>query len=154
IRGISRVVTLTVGNVWHGVTTAGVTASWDGELAEVSDDTPPLAAASVATVQAQSLVQASIAVFEDITGLTSTVLMLFSDGRARLEGAAHATGSGSQPKGIFTAVNASASLQVTSTTAATIGLVDLHSLYRTVPVRWRGRGAWVMNPLYSLAIKA
>ncbi|WP_157251112.1 phage major capsid protein [Nonomuraea typhae] len=155
IRGIARVVTLTVGNVWHGVTTAGVTASWDGELVEVSDDTPALAAATVSTVQAQSLVQASIAAFEDIAGLSSDVLMLFADARDRLEGAAHATGSGSgQPKGIFTAVNASASLQVTSTTAATIGLVDLHSLYRTLPVRWRGRGTWLTNPLYSLAIKA
>jgi HK97 family phage major capsid protein len=155
IRGISHVVTLTVGNTWHGVTTAGVTASWDGELAEVSDDTPALAAATVSTVQAQSLVQASIAAMQDIDGLTADVLMLFADARDRLEGAAHATGSGSgQPKGIFTAVNASASLQVVSTTAATIGLVDLHSLYRTLPVRWRGRSTWVMNPLYSLAVKA
>lgn len=155
IRGLSRVVTLTVGNVWHGVTTAGVTASWDGELAEVSDDTPALAAATVPTVQAQALVQASVAAFQDIAGLSADVLMLFADARDRLEGAAHATGNGTtQPKGIFTAVNGSASLQVVSTTAATIGLVDLHSLYRALPVRWRGRGAWVMNPLYSLAIKA
>jgi HK97 family phage major capsid protein len=155
IRGISRVVTLTTGNVWHGVTTAGVTASWDGELTEVSDDSPAVAAVSVSTIQAQSLVQASIAAFQDIDGLTSDVMMLFADARDRLEGAAHATGSGTgQPKGIFTAVHASASLQVTSTTAAAIGLVDLHTLYRTLPVRWRGRGSWVMNPLYSLAVKA
>ena len=155
IRGISRVVTLTTGNIWHGVTTAGVTASWDGELVEVSDDSPAVASVSVPTVMAQSLVQASIAAFQDIDGLTSDVMMLFADARDRLEGAAHATGYGSgQPKGIFTAVHASASLQVQSTTAATIGLVDLHSLYRTLPVRWRGRGTWVMNPLYSLAVKA
>ena len=155
IRGIARVVTLTTGSVWRGVTTAGVTASWDGELVEVSDDSPAVAAVSITPVQAQSLIQASIAAFEDIDGLTADVLMLFADARDRLEGAAHATGSGSgAPKGVFTAVNASASLQVTSTTAATIGLVDLHSLYRTLPVRWRGRGTWAMNPLYSLAIKA
>lgn len=156
IRGISRVVTLTTGNTWHGATTAGVTASWDGEVTEVSDDTPAVAAASVSTSKAQALVQASIEAFQDIDGLTSDVLMLFADARDRLEGAAHATGLGSsnQPKGVFTAVNASASLQVTSTTAAAIGLVDIHSLYRTVPVRWRRNSSWLMNPLYSLAIKA
>jgi HK97 family phage major capsid protein len=155
VRGISRVVTLTEGSVWHGVTTAGVTASWDGELTEVSDDTPAVAAATVTAYKAQAFVQASFEAFEDIAGLSSDVLELFGDARDRLEGAAHATGSGSsQPKGIFTAVNASASLQVTSTTAATIGLVDVHNLYRTVPVRWRGRSTWLANPLYTLAIKA
>ncbi|MFI7042580.1 phage major capsid protein, partial [Microbispora rosea] len=84
------------------------------------------------------------------------VLMLFADARDRLEGAAHATGTGTsnQPKGVFTAVNASASLQVQSGTGGSIALADIHGLYRSVPVRWRGRGTWLMNPLYSLAIKA
>jgi HK97 family phage major capsid protein len=156
IRGISRVVTLTEGTTWNGVTSAGVTASWDGELVEVSDDTPTFGRVSVATNVAQSFVQASISAFQDISGLQSDVMMMFADARDRLEGAAHATGSGSsnQPKGIVTALDASTSVEVTSTTAATIGLVDLHALYRAVPVRWRGRGTWLMNPLYSLAVKA
>jgi hypothetical protein len=110
IRGLARVVTLTNGETtWHGVTTAGVTASWDGELAEVSDDTPTLGSVSIATNVAQAFVQGSIAAFQDINSLTSDVMMLFADARDRLEGAAHATGLGSsnQPKGIFTACNAS-----------------------------------------------
>jgi HK97 family phage major capsid protein len=156
IRSISRVVTLTTGNVWHGATTAGVTASWDGELAEVSDDSPTVGPVSVATAKAQALVQASIEAFQDIAGLTSDVLMLFADARDRLEGAAHATGSGTsnQPKGVFTAVNASTSLQVVSTTAGAVGLVDVHALYRSLPVRWRRNGTWCLNPLYNLAVKA
>lgn len=156
IRGISRVVTLTEGNVWHGATTAGVTASWDGELAEVSDDSPTVAGVSVPTAKAQALVQATIEAFADIAGLSSDVLMLFADAKDRLEGAAHATGSGTsnQPKGVFTAVNASSSLQVVSATAAAIGLVDIHNLYRTLPVRWRGRAAWLLSPLYNLAVKS
>ncbi|HEU4751755.1 MAG TPA: phage major capsid protein, partial [Armatimonadota bacterium] len=154
IRGVSRVVTLTTGNVWHGATTAGVTASWDGELAEVSDDSPTVGAVSVPTYKAQSFVQASIEAFQDIAGLTSDVLMLFADARDRLEGAAHATGTGSQPKGVFTAVAASASLATTATTAGAIGLADVHALYRSLPVRWRRNGTWLLNPLYNLAIKA
>jgi len=156
IRSISRVVTLTGGaNTWNGVTTAGATASWDGELVEVSDDTPEVDRASVPTHKAQALIQASIEAFEDITGLAGDVAMLLADARDRLEGAAHATGSGSaQPTGIFTALDANTNVEVIATTAATIGLVDIHDVYQKVPVRWRGRGTWLMHPVYALAIKA
>jgi HK97 family phage major capsid protein len=156
IRSLARVVTLNNGEtVWHGVTTAGVTASWDGELAEVSDDTPTLGSVSIATNTAQAFVQGTIAAFQDISNLTSDVMTLFADARDRLEGAAHATGSGAsnQPKGIFTAANASTGVQVTSTTAATIGEVDIHATYRAVPVRFRNKATWLTNPLYSLAVK-
>ena len=155
MRQYARIVTLTEGYIWNGVTTAGVTASWDADLTEVSDDTPAVARVSITVNKPQSFIQASIEAFEDIAGLTSDVLMLFGDARDRLEGAGHMTGTGSsnQPKGLFTAINASASLQVTSTTAATIGEVDVHALYRAVPVRWRGRASFVANPLYLLAIK-
>lgn len=155
IRRIARVVTLGQGyDTWNGVTTAGVTASWDAELAEVSDDTPSFAAVAIPVYSARSLVQASFEAFQDIAGLESDVMMLFADARDRLEGAAHATGSGSaQPKGIVTALDASTSVEITSTTAATIGEVDVHALYKGVPIRWRGNGQWLMNPLYNLAIK-
>jgi HK97 family phage major capsid protein len=153
MRQHAKVVTLTEGSVWHGVTTAGVTASWDGELVEVSDDTPAVAAATITAYKAQSLVAASVDAFADIAGLTQDVLELFADAKDRLEGAAHMTGSGSQPQGLFTVINASSSLQTTSTTGATIGEVDIHALYRALPVRWRGNGSFVMNPLYSLAVK-
>lgn len=156
IRSMARVVTLTDGsNEWNGVTTAGATASWDGELVEVSDDTPAVGPANVPVHSAKALLQASIEAFEDITGLASDAVMILNDAKDRLEGAAHAVGSGSgQPTGIFTALDANTNVEVISTTAATIGLVDIHGLYRAVPVRWRSRGQWLMNPLYSLAIKA
>lgn len=152
VRGISRVVTLSSGNVWNGVTSAGVTASWDGELVEVSDDSPSFAAVSVPLYKAQAFVQASHEAFEDIAGLQSDVLMMFADARDRLEGAAHCTGSGSaQPKGIFTAITGGN--QVVSTTAAVIGLVDLHTTYNALPVRFRPNSTWLMAPKYALAIK-
>lgn len=154
IRAISRVVTLTSGNVWNGVTSAGVTASWDAELAEVSDDSPTFAQVSVPLYKAQAFVQASTEAFEDIVGLQADVLRMFADAKDRLEGTAHATGSGSsQPTGIFTALDANTNVELTSTTAATIGLVDLDTVYFNVPVRFRANGTWVMNPKYSLAIK-
>jgi HK97 family phage major capsid protein len=155
IRGMSRVVTLVGGaNVWHGVTTAGATFSWDAELSEVSDDTPSVGTIAIPVYAEKGLIAASIEAFEDISGLTSDVMMLFADGRDRLEGAAHATGTGSaQPKGIVTALDASTTVEITSTTAATIGEVDIHAVYKGVPIRWRGKGQWLLNPVYNLAIK-
>jgi HK97 family phage major capsid protein len=154
MRQYAKIVTLTEGSIWNGVTTAGVTASWDGELVEVSDDSPAVARVSITAYKAQGFIQASVDAFDDIAGLTQDVLGLFADAKDRLEGAAHMTGNGtSAPKGLFTALNASSSLQTTSTTAATIGEVDIHALYRALPVRWRGQGTFVMNPLYALAVK-
>lgn len=156
IRGLARVVTITNGAAaWNGVTSAGVTASWDGEVVEVSDDSPTFAQPSIPTVRAQAFVQASISATEDITNLADDVLMMFADARDRLEGAAHATGLGTtQPTGVFTAVHAVTASRVTSTTAATIGLVDLSSVYTGLAVRHRGRATWLANPLYTVAIKA
>ena len=153
IRRIARVVTLTVGNTWNGVSSAGVTASWDGELTEVSDDSPvPFAKPSVPTYKAQAFVQASVEALEDIAQLGNDVLLMFADARDRLEGAAHAVGTGSgQPTGIFTAITGSQS--VTSTTAATIGLVDLLALKRKPGIRWRNNGTFVMNSVYADAVR-
>lgn len=154
IRPISRVVSLTTGNKWNGVSTAGVTASWDGELAEVSDDSPSFGAPSVPTIMAQAFVQASIAAFEDIDGLASDVLMLIADARVRLEAAAHATGNGStQPRGIFTALDANTNVEIVSTTAATLSVSDLQLVKRSVGIRWRRNGKWLMNPYYADSIR-
>jgi HK97 family phage major capsid protein len=156
MRQYATIKTLTVGSAWNGVTSAGATASWDAELAEVSDDTPnDLGQPNIPLRMPQAFLGASIPAFDDIEGLTDDVLMIFADARDRLEGAGHMTGSGVAPNplGLFTAINASASLQVTSTTAATIGIVDINAVYRALPVRFRRRGQWVCNPLYSLTVK-
>jgi len=155
IRALARVVTLTNARTWNGVSTAGSDFSWDAELAEVSDDSPVFAQPSIPTHVAAGFVMASYQAFEDIENLGSEVAMVLADGRDRLEAAAHATGTGSgQPTGIFTACDANTNVEITSTTAATIGLVDLQALRRAVPVRYRGRSSWVMNPVYADAIKA
>lgn len=162
MRQFASVKTLVDGKTWNGVTSAGVTASWDAELTEVSDDSPTVAQASISVNKPQAWIGASIEAFEDITGLTSDVLMLFADARDTLEGAAHMTGSGTSatPKGLFTAVNASTTLRITSTTAATIGEVDLSAVKVALPQRFRKtprggqQGAmWVMNPTYAEAIR-
>jgi HK97 family phage major capsid protein len=152
IRMLSRVVTQVVGKTWNGVTSAGVSASFDAELAEVSDDSPTFGNPQVNLHTARAFVQSSIEAVEDIDTLGSEVLMMFADARDRLEASKHASGSGTaEPFGIFTAITGSQS--VTSTTAATIGLVDLLAVKTAVPQRFRGRSAWVYNPTYGDAIR-
>lgn len=156
VRKLARVVTLTDGApAWNGITSGGVTASWDGEVVEVSDDSPTFNPASIPTVRAQALVQASISAVEDIADLGTDVMMMFADAKDRLEGTAHATGVGTTtPKGVFTAVAAVTASRVVSTTAATIGLVDLNALYTGTPLRYRRASTWLANPVYTVAIKA
>lgn len=153
----ARQVTLTGGaNKWNGVTTAGATASWDAELTEVSDDTPPVAPAQIPVYSAKALIMASIEAFEDITGLANDVQMLLSDARDRLEAVAHMTGTGSgQPTGLFTALsgNGTVTIQMTSN-GDNIKLSDLQAVRRALPVRWRGNAKWVMNPLFLGYIQA
>lgn len=156
VRAISRVVTLTrPGDTsWQGITSDGVTASFDAHLTEVSDDSPTFSQPSIAVHKAQALVQASLEAAEDIPGLASEILMMFGDARDRLEGAAHCTGTGSdQPFGIFTALDANTNVEIVSDTAAAINKEDLDEVYRSVPVRFRGRGTWLMNPIWALAIQ-
>lgn len=147
-RQISSVTTLgpNDGNQWNGVSSAGVTASWDAEEAEVSDDAPTLAQPTVPTHKAAAFIPFSIEAEDDIQNLGPSALALFADAKDRLEGAAFATGSGSdQPTGIFTALDANTNVEVSNTTAAVLGAVDLYAVYAAVPPRDRGRSQWVMH---------
>ena len=155
IRQIANVKTHTVGDTWVGVTSAGVTASNDARQTEVSDDTPgDFAAPSISLHTAQVYAEAEREAMADQAGLASEILSMFADARDRLEGANHATGTGSdQPFGIFTALDANTNVEIDSAVAAAIALADLQGLRRAVGQRWRGRSAWLMNPTWSDAIK-
>jgi HK97 family phage major capsid protein len=156
VRTMSRQVTLTGGaNKWNGVTTAGATASWDAELTEVSDDTPPVAPVSVPVFSAKALIQASIESFEDINGLTSDVQMLLADARTRLEATAHMTGSGSgQPTGIFPALSGNGAVTVSLTTGHTWTLADIQAVALSLGDRWTEGSEWLMHPKFLGEIQA
>lgn len=155
IRQLARVVTLTgAANAVTGIATAGITASWDAELEEVSDDAPAISSPNVPIHRAQAFVPYSIESDQDIPGLTDQLRVALADAKDRLEAAAFATGSGTgEPTGIFTALDANTNVELQTTTAGTVGLVDLHAVYRALPIRWRRRAAWGMNPLWLGAIR-
>jgi HK97 family phage major capsid protein len=140
-------------HTWTGVTSDGVTMSWDAEWTEVSDDSPTLSSVSIDTFKAAGFVAASFELTED-SDIAAQVPQLFTDARDRLEAAAFNSGNGTTaPQGIWTAIHADSAQRVVSTTAATIGLVDLQNVYTTLPVRWRPNSTWLMNPLAQTAIQ-
>lgn len=155
VRTMSRTVTLTGGaNVWHGVSTAGSTASWDAELTEVSDDTPAFAPVSIPVFSAKSLIQASIESFEDIASLGSDVQMLFADSRTRLEALAHISGNGtSAPTGIVTALSGGSS-SISLATGHTWTLADLQGVAIALGDRWTDDAEWLTHPKFLAEIQA
>ncbi|MFI6068230.1 phage major capsid protein [Micromonospora sp. NPDC051227] len=122
--------------VWNGVTSAGVTASWDAQNAQVSDDTPVLADASVPTHKGSAFVAASIETAQD-TSIAGQLGEMFVDAKMRLEGTAFTTGSGTgEPTGVITTLGGS-SQEVAPAVAETFGRADVIAVQEAVPARWR-----------------
>ena len=143
-RMISRVETITTDS-WQGVSAGAISASWDGEAAEVSDDTPTWAQPSVPVHKAQAFVPYSIEIGQDYPNLAADLAVLFAQGKDDLEATAFATGTGSsQPTGIVTAIDGTGNDTGTATTD-TYALADVYTVQETLGAKYRGRASWVMN---------
>jgi HK97 family phage major capsid protein len=144
-RGIARTVQ-TMTNSWNGVTAGQVSASWDPEASEVSDDSPTLTQPSIPIYTLRLFVPISIEASMDITNIAEEVSILFADARDNAEAVAFATGSGSgQPKGVMTAVGAVTASRVSATTSATYGLVDVYKVANSLAPRHRPNATWAME---------
>jgi HK97 family phage major capsid protein len=81
-------------DVWHGVSSAGITAEWLAEAAEAADASPTFAQPSIATHKGAAYVQASLEVLQDSRQLDDTLAEMFADARSRKEADAFVLGSG------------------------------------------------------------
>jgi HK97 family phage major capsid protein len=152
-RQISRVVQTTT-NVWHGVSSAGVTASWDAEAAEVSDDTPTLAQPAVTCYKGQAFVPFSVEIGGDWAAIESDLRGMIQRGKDDLEGAAFATGTGSaQPKGVVTAIAAVSGSKVAPATGETFAVADVYATEAALAARYRSRASWVANKAWYSKIR-
>jgi HK97 family phage major capsid protein len=142
IRQIARRVVAT-GDIWSGVTSAGVTASWDAEGTEVSDDSPTLGQPSIPVHRGTGFVPFSLEVGADAPGFETEMGRLLSDAKDQLEAAAFATGTGSgEPTGIVAALTGTSSV-VPSATTDTFAAEDVYSVLEMVPPRFRPNASWI-----------
>lgn len=144
-RAVSRVETGTT-NVYTTVSSAGVTASWDAEGTEVSDDAPSFSNPTTTAFKANAFVPISYEAFEDLRGREGDILRLIADSKDRLEATAFATGNGSSaPRGIVTALDANTNVEVSTATSNVFAVADVYTLMENLPARWRANATWVAN---------
>jgi HK97 family phage major capsid protein len=160
IREISRVVQTTT-NVWHGVSSAGVTAEWLAEAAEASDASPSFTQPSVTAHRAAAYLQASLEVAQD-SNIGDQIAVLIADAKANLEATAFATGNGvTQPFGVVSATSGSgpriagSSGAAGAAGAADLVVADTYAMANQLPPRYRQNSSWLgeqttFNKLRSL----
>lgn len=134
-------------NKWNGLTSAGVTAEWKSEGAPAADASPTFGQPSITAYLADAYVLGSYEVLED-TNLAVQLPALLQDAKDNLEATAFATGSGSQPQGIVTAVTAVTASRVSPTTGGAFTVAsraDVDKVIEAVPPRHRSKASWVAN---------
>ena len=142
---LARVVTITT-DEWKGVSSAGVSWSYDGEGTEVSDDAPTLAQPTVPVYTARGFIPYSVEVGDDYPAFAAEMRRLLDAGYIDLVAQQTITGSGSsQPTGVFTALDANTNVEVVVTTDGAFGAVDLLKVWKSLPERYRANATWIMN---------
>jgi HK97 family phage major capsid protein len=131
-------------NVYNGVSSAGITVSWDTEGSEVSDDAPTFSQPSITLHKIAGFVPFSIEIGQDWPGLVAEMGRELADAKEQTEATAFATGTGTnQPTGIITALTGTASEYVMSTNSS-MAVADLFGAQEALDSRWQPRAAWAM----------
>jgi len=133
-------------NIWKGVTSAGVTWSFDTEGAQVSDDSPTLGQPSVTVHMARGFIPYSIEVAQDYPGFAEEMAGLLAEGYDELlvDKLTRGTGTG-EPKGILTAISATSADRVKVTTGGSLGAPDPYKVWAALPQRYRRNASWLMS---------
>lgn len=149
IRSAARQVVAT-GDVWNGVSSAAVSWSWDSEASEVSDDATTFAQPAITIYTGRGFVPISMEAMQDEANVATEVGRLLAFGKDTLENTAFATGSGSAPQGIVTALTGTAS-EVNAATDDAFAIADVYTIQGGLPARYRSNASWLANnSIYNL----
>jgi HK97 family phage major capsid protein len=142
MRSVARV-DQTVANTKRYITSAGVTASFDAELTETSDDSPTLTEVTITARKAQGFVQASVEAAMDQPDISEEVARMFGDAKARLEGTNFIKGAAAsnQPIGIEKALDGGSS-ELAPATAEAFAAADVYSTLEGLPARYRANAVF------------
>ncbi len=145
IRSISTIKT-TATDTWSGVTSAGVTAGWSAEAAEATDGNVTTGLLTITPKRADTWVAGTYEVLAD-SGFSSQLGRLLADAKARLEGAAFATGNtgATQPRGIVAAVAAVTTSLVSAQTTNAFVVADVYSVADGLRARDAANAKWLAN---------
>lgn len=131
---------------WRGVSSAGVSWSYDEEITEVSDDAPTLAQPTVDIWETRGFVPFSNRIGMDYPNFAMEVGELLMAGYLDQAASVTATGSGStQPFGILTAIDATAASEVTPGTDGALNPTDIGKVWTALPAKFRDTATWVMS---------
>lgn len=150
-RQIARQVTITT-DAWNGVSSAGVTWSYDQEGTAVSDDSPTLAQPVVNVHEARGFIPFTIRVGQDYPGFADEMSRLLMEGYDELQAQKFAVGAGDgshEPFGIITALDANTNVEVVTTTDGAYGGADVNKVWSALPDRYKANATWVMS--YAVA---
>ena len=141
-------------NAWKGVSSAGVSWSFDAEASAVSDDSPTLAQPIVTVFMARGFIPFSIEIGMDYPGFASEMQQLLSAGYDELLVDKFTRGSGTgEPKGILTCLSANTNVRVKVQTNPGISVNDPYNVWQAVPQRNRRNASWLMNVAVNNAIR-
>lgn len=146
-RRIARVETITT-DAWNGVSSAGVTWSYDNEGTAVSDDSPTLAQPTVNVYEARGFIPFTIRVGQDYPGFADEMSRLLMEGYDELQAQKFAVGAGDsskEPWGIITALAANTNVIVRVTTNGSIAGGDVNNIWGALPDRYKANATWVVN---------
>lgn len=134
-------------NAWKGVSSAGVSWSFDTEGVEASDDSPTLAQPVVNVYMARGLIPYTIEVGQDYPSFASEMSTLLAEGYDELlvDKFTRGTGTG-EPQGILTVLSATAGARVAVQTAgANFGANDPYAVWKALGQRFRRKASWMMS---------
>jgi len=139
VRMLADVSTVATDN-WQGITSAGITASYDAEATQVSDDTPTFGQPAIKIHQAQAYAQASLPALDDLDGLGEDLSTMFADAKDTLELTKFTVGAGdgsNEPYGWVTDATA-----VASATTDVYAVADVYAVQNALNPRWQQNATW------------
>ena len=155
IRQVARVVQGTQ-NVWNGVSVGGVSTYWVAEGTALTDGTPTFSNPSVTAAKLTAYLTGSFEIFED-SNLQAQLPGLIAEAFDYAEGTAFISGSGSgAPKGIVTAISATAGSTVTATTRGSFtsaSVADVFAVVNAVSPRFEDNATWVANKAWFNTVR-
>jgi HK97 family phage major capsid protein len=120
-----------------------VTAHWDPEETESTDDSPTLLQPAIVCKKGAADVIVSYELFED-SDIAQQVGLVLADAKAVREAAAFTITESNGPTGIITALVAAGGSTVIATGTNVLAQGDLYANQAALPARWQPNAKWMM----------